>query len=117
MRLAASLERGSEHPLATAILKGAEERGLKLGTPVDFASETGKGVVGVVEGVQFPRQPGHDDFGLPVEVQEARVWKHGERAPQCRVASHERFRLAAPARVLGSDDAGIDQRHAHRLAE
>jgi P-type Cu+ transporter len=50
LRLAASLERGSEHPLAAAIVKGAEERGLKLGTPVDFASQTGKGVVGVVEG-------------------------------------------------------------------
>jgi P-type Cu+ transporter len=50
LRLAASLERGSEHPLAAAIVKGAEDRGLALGTAVDFASETGKGVVGVVEG-------------------------------------------------------------------
>jgi Cu+-exporting ATPase len=50
LRLAASLERGSEHPLAAAIVKGAEDRGLMLGTAVDFASETGKGVVGVVEG-------------------------------------------------------------------
>jgi Cu+-exporting ATPase len=50
LQLAASLERGSEHPLAAAIVKGAEDRGLVLGTAVDFASETGKGVVGVVEG-------------------------------------------------------------------
>src|SRR3984893_646244 len=50
LRLAASLQRGSEHPLAAAIVKGAEDRGLMLGTAVDFASETGKGVVGVVEG-------------------------------------------------------------------
>jgi Cu+-exporting ATPase len=50
LRLAASLERGSEHPLAAAIVKGAEDRGLVLGTAVDFTSETGKGVVGVVEG-------------------------------------------------------------------
>jgi P-type Cu+ transporter len=50
LRLAASLERGSEHPLAAAIVKGAEDRGLVLGAAVDFASETGKGVVGVVEG-------------------------------------------------------------------
>jgi Cu+-exporting ATPase len=50
LRLAASLERGSEHPLGAAIVKGAEDRGLVLGTAVDFASETGKGVVGVVEG-------------------------------------------------------------------
>jgi Cu+-exporting ATPase len=49
LRLAASLERGSEHPLASAIVCGAEERGLTLGAAVDFASETGKGVVGIVE--------------------------------------------------------------------
>jgi Cu+-exporting ATPase len=50
LRLAASLERGSEHPLAAAIVKGAEERGLKLDAAADFRSETGKGVVGAVDG-------------------------------------------------------------------
>ncbi len=50
LRLAASLERGSEHPLAAAIVKGAEERGLTFGTAVDFASQTGKGVTGSVDG-------------------------------------------------------------------
>jgi P-type Cu+ transporter len=50
LRLAASLERGSEHPLAAAIVKGAQERGLDLGTPVDFAAQTGKGVVGRIDG-------------------------------------------------------------------
>ena len=50
LRLAASLERSSEHPLAAAIVRGAEERGLTFGAVTDFSSETGKGVVGVVEG-------------------------------------------------------------------
>jgi Cu+-exporting ATPase len=50
LRQAASLERGSEHPLAAAIVRGAEERGLTLGAAEDFTSETGKGVVGVVDG-------------------------------------------------------------------
>ncbi len=49
LRLAASLERASEHPLAQAILTGAEERGLALASPRDFASRTGQGVVGVLE--------------------------------------------------------------------
>jgi Cu+-exporting ATPase len=52
LRLAASLERASEHPLAEAIVNGAEERGLKLAPVVDFASHTGKGVTGLVEGRQ-----------------------------------------------------------------
>jgi Cu+-exporting ATPase len=50
LRLAASLERGSEHPLAAAIVKGAEERGLPLAAAADFSSATGKGVVGLVDG-------------------------------------------------------------------
>jgi Cu+-exporting ATPase len=49
LRLAASLERGSEHPLAVAIVEEAEKRGLALGKAADFDSPTGKGVVGTVE--------------------------------------------------------------------
>src|SRR6202521_5959792 len=49
LRLAATLERGSKHPLAAAIVKGAEERGLKLSTTEAFESLTGRGVRGRVE--------------------------------------------------------------------
>ena len=50
LRLAASLERGSEHPLAEAIVRGATERGLELSAVTDFVSVTGKGVQGRVDG-------------------------------------------------------------------
>jgi len=50
LRLVASLERGSEHPLATAFVKGAEARGLKLADASEFRAETGKGVLGKVDG-------------------------------------------------------------------
>jgi Cu+-exporting ATPase len=50
LRLAASLERGSEHPLAAAIVAGAEKKGIQLANPSDFRSITGKGVVGAVDG-------------------------------------------------------------------
>jgi P-type Cu+ transporter len=50
LRLAASLERGSEHPLAAAIVAGAEKRRINLGEVRDFRSVTGKGVVGTVDG-------------------------------------------------------------------
>src|SRR5271156_4752344 len=50
LRLAASLERGSEHPLAAAIVAGAEERKLELLAAADFKSVTGQGVSGRVEG-------------------------------------------------------------------
>jgi Cu+-exporting ATPase len=48
--LAASLERSSEHPLAAAIVAAAHERGMSLQDPADFASVTGKGVSGTVNG-------------------------------------------------------------------
>ena len=50
LRLAAALERGSEHPLAAAIVEGAAARGLEPPATSDFQSHTGKGVAGIVEG-------------------------------------------------------------------
>jgi len=50
LRLVASLERVSEHPLASAIVQGADNRGLKLSPASDFSAEPGKGVVGTVDG-------------------------------------------------------------------
>ncbi len=50
LRLAASVERASEHPLAAAIINGAEARGLTVQAATEFASITGKGVRGVVDG-------------------------------------------------------------------
>jgi len=50
LRLAASLERASEHPLAEAIVQGAEERNVELTQADNFQSVTGMGVTGVVDG-------------------------------------------------------------------
>ncbi|MGB8066053.1 MAG: heavy metal translocating P-type ATPase [Candidatus Sulfotelmatobacter sp.] len=50
VRIAASLERASEHPLAAAVVAGAIEKNLALSEPKDFSSTPGKGVRGIVEG-------------------------------------------------------------------
>lgn len=50
LRLAASLERSSEHPLAEAVIKGAEERNIDLAEVESFESITGKGVMGTIDG-------------------------------------------------------------------
>ncbi|OGR90330.1 MAG: copper-translocating P-type ATPase [Elusimicrobia bacterium RIFCSPLOWO2_01_FULL_59_12] len=60
LRLAASLERASEHPLAGAIVKGAIEKGVALSNAAGFQSVTGKGVSGEVEG--RPVAVGHAGF-------------------------------------------------------
>ena len=50
LRLAAGLERGSEHPLAAAILRAAEARGIKVPPASGFDSPVGRGVIGAVDG-------------------------------------------------------------------
>ena len=66
LALAATLERGSEHPLAEAIVAGAEARGITLDKASDFEAVTGKGVKGVVAGkaVALGNRKLVEDLGL-----------------------------------------------------
>jgi Cu+-exporting ATPase len=66
LRLAASLERGSEHPLGAAIVQGAADRRLRIGSASAFRSLTGKGVTGCVEDrqVALGNQALLDDLGV-----------------------------------------------------
>jgi len=66
LRLAASLERGSEHPLAAAIVGGTLQRGVKLAKASQFRSITGKGVIGTVDGkeVGLGNQRLLDEMGI-----------------------------------------------------
>ncbi len=71
LRLAASLERGSEHPLAEAIVAGAQARGIELAKADAFEALTGKGVKGTVDGkpvalgnVKLLAESGHRGDGL-----------------------------------------------------
>jgi P-type Cu+ transporter len=75
LRLAASLERGSEHPLAAAIVAAATERGLTMAEASDFDSPVGKGVTGTVEGrrillgnARFLEESGVDTSALAAEA-------------------------------------------------
>lgn len=69
LQLAASLEKVSEHPLATAIVDGSKERGIKFAEVTEFASHTGKGVSGTVEGrkVLLGNLKLMQDFGVVTE--------------------------------------------------
>ncbi|HEY5091086.1 MAG TPA: copper-translocating P-type ATPase, partial [Polyangia bacterium] len=68
VHLAATVERGSEHPLAGAIVEGAIERGLELGSTESFTSVTGEGVKGKVGGRSVALGSGKllDDMGVPL---------------------------------------------------
>ena len=73
LRLAASVEQGSEHPLAAAILALAKERGLLLARVSEFASSAGRGVGGVVDGrkVALGNRALLGDLGLDAGALEA----------------------------------------------
>ncbi len=71
LRLAASVERASEHPLAVAIVRAAEDRGLLMAPVSEFDSPTGKGALGIVKGrkivlgnAAFLREQGMDVAAL-----------------------------------------------------
>ncbi len=79
LRLAASVEKASEHPLALAIVAAAAERKLSLAEVSEFDSPTGKGVVGTVEGrklylgnAKFLRELGVDTAALENEAERLR---------------------------------------------
>jgi len=75
LRLAASLDQGSEHPLAAAIVAAARAQGLGLATPEQFDSESGIGVRGRVEGktLALGNTALMEQLGIPVQALKAQA--------------------------------------------
>lgn len=75
LALAAGLEKGSEHPLAEAIVEGAEQRGVKIADAQGFEAATGKGVSGTVSGraVALGNRAMMEDLGLDPNVAAAQA--------------------------------------------
>jgi len=102
VRLAASLERSSEHPLAAAIVAGAQSRGLALTDAQAFTSITGKGVTGQVEkrAIALGNQALFEELGIA-------VGELGEQAEAQRREGHTIMFVAVdgqPAGLLGVAD-------------
>ena len=77
LRLAASVERSSEHPLADAIMRAAKERNLTLATVEEFDSPTGKGVTGKVDGKTV--QLGNSAFLKSLSIETASLEADAEK--------------------------------------
>src|SRR6478672_7654538 len=77
LRLAASLEKASEHPLTLAIVAAAHERGLNMSTVTEFNSPTGKGVVGVVDAQRLAL--GNANFLRELHIQPGELEQDAER--------------------------------------
>jgi Cu+-exporting ATPase len=102
LHLAASLERGSEHPLAAAILAGAEARGLDLCSAQSFESIPGQGIMGRVEGHEVALGNRALLDGLGVDAREL-----AERAEALRTEGQTVMFVVvdrAPAGLLGVAD-------------
>jgi P-type Cu+ transporter len=102
LRLAAGLERGSEHPLAAAIVTAAKDRGLSIDSPREFRSITGKGVIGTIGGheIVLGNQALFDELSIapgdlvgPAE----RLRKEGQTVVWLAIDGH-------PAGLLGVSD-------------
>jgi P-type Cu+ transporter len=120
LRLVASLERGSEHPLGAAIVQGAEDRGLKLAPATDFDTATGKGVVGTVEGRRVAvgnaalfASLGIDPAGLPEQADALRQEGQGvmlaavDGRPAGLVAVADPIKESAAGAIKALRDDGI----------
>jgi Cu+-exporting ATPase len=96
LRLAASLEQGSEHPLAGAVLRGASERGIALVRPAGVEARPGKGIVGIVEGHALV-------LGTPALLEERGIplGDMSQRVEQLRAEGQTILLLAADGKLLG----------------
>jgi Cu+-exporting ATPase len=96
LRLGASLERGSEHPLAAAIVEGAVERRASLAEPEGFESLTGKGVKGRIDGRTVVLGNGKLMADLGVDVSD-----FARRADELRVEGQTVMFVAVEGRAAG----------------
>ena len=120
LRLAASLDQGSEHPLADAIVSAAREKGLQLAKPTDFESGSGIGVRGTVEGRRLAlgntalmEQEGLDVSALKADAERLR----GEGASVMHLAVDGRLAglLAVTDPIKSSTPEAIHTLHAGGL--
>ncbi|MEI4197920.1 heavy metal translocating P-type ATPase [Roseovarius sp. E0-M6] len=117
LRLAAALERGSEHPLAEAIVAGAQERGLKPKRAEDFEAVTGKGVRGTVAGrsvalgnVAMMRDIGLDTNAADAQADELRA--EGKTAMFVAVDGELTGIVAVADPIKETTEAAIRELHA-----
>ncbi|MGE4305825.1 MAG: heavy metal translocating P-type ATPase [Novosphingobium sp.] len=96
LRLAASLERSSEHPLALAIVKAAEAKGLAISEPSEVDQPVGKGITGLIDGRRIVA--GNARF---LEEQGIPAAPLGERANQLRSEGATAIFLGVDRRIAG----------------
>jgi Cu+-exporting ATPase len=121
VRLVASAERSSEHPLGQAIVRGAEERGIGVVDPAEFRSVTGKGIEATVDGRQVLvgtsqllaeraiDTAGLEREGAPLSEQgKTAIYAAVDGAPAGVVAVADTLKEDSPRAVRALRDAGLE---------
>jgi len=119
LRLAASLERASEHPLAAAVVQAARDRGISLVPVQDFESITGKGVRGIVGGkrVALGNAALMHDLGIEIDQESAEALRAEGRTvifvavdgkPAGTLAIADPIKESAPQAVQELQGLGLD---------
>ena len=120
MSLAASVEKGSEHPLATAIVEGAEERGAEISEAKDFSSVTGEGVEALVDSrkvtlgnAKMMKRIGAFDDNIAAAAEEYRregqtvMFVAVEGKPAGLIAVADPIKKTTPDAIKALHDAGV----------
>jgi Cu+-exporting ATPase len=111
LRMTASVERASEHPLASAIVSGAKDRDVSLSSATDVQSVTGKGISGVVDGsrVTVGNAKWFAELGIPVESSETSMMVaiDGKFAGRLEVADPIKASTAEAIRMLRDEKLRI----------
>nr|NIO15662.1 heavy metal translocating P-type ATPase [Deltaproteobacteria bacterium]NIS77735.1 heavy metal translocating P-type ATPase [Deltaproteobacteria bacterium] len=120
LSLAATLEKGSEHPLASAIVAGATERSVPLGDVEYFDSHTGKGVSGRVEGktVILGNRKLMDDFSIdpgPLDEQAQTMREEGQTVMFVAIDGKIAGLLAVSDPIKETTPEAIEQLHAEGI--
>jgi len=118
VRLAASVEQGSEHPIGEAIVRGARDRGMRLDEVREFESVTGGGVRGVVGGreivagkAEFLRERGVDGLD-PLESEAKRLQEEGRTVVFVAVDERAAGALAVSDPIKASTPEALQALHA-----
>lgn len=114
--LAASLERGSEHPLASAIVEGVAEKNIPLSAVEDFKSVTGKGVLGKIDGRQvILGNISHlKDFSIDIsrlQEQAEKLWQDGQTVMYLAVDKRVAGLLGVADPIKQSTQEAIEMLH------
>ncbi len=119
LRLAASLEKSSEHPLAEAIIKGAEEQKIELAKVENFESVTGKGLVGSIDGKKIllgnTKLMTENGIDFPVDGKADKLRAEGQTVMLVAVDGNAAGLVGVADTVKESAKDAIDELHKQKI--